>query len=100
MRPNAPFPANTRNGLPGKMIDPVASGLGYSAATWSGTGALPSSLEKGVRALGLRSEQAWLPRRSTCPAGHGCVWRSRAGNRGQQTGGQRIADLHITLVSS
>ena len=69
-------------------------------SAWSGTGALPASLEKGARAPGLRSEEAWLPRRRICPAGHGCVWRSRAGNRGQQTGGQRIVDLHISPLES
>ena len=69
-------------------------------SAWSGTGALPASLEKGARAPGLRSGEAWLPRRRTCPAGHGCVQRSRAGNRGQQTGGQRIVGLHISPLES
>ena len=55
---------------------------------------------KSVRVPGLRSEEAWLSRRRTCPAGHGCVYRSRAGNRGQQTGGQRIVDLHISPLES
>ena len=38
-------------------------------SAWSGTGALPASLKKGARAPGLRSEEAWLPRRRTCPGG-------------------------------
>ena len=42
----------------------------------------------------------WLPRRRTCPAGHGCVQRSRAGNGGRQTGGQRIEELHISPLES
>ena len=70
------------------------------ASAWSGTGALPASLEKGARAPGLRSGEAWLPRRRTFPAGHGCVQRSRAGNRGRQTGGQRIVDLHMSPLES
>ena len=48
-------------------------------------------------------ERDW---RLACPvdapflAGHGYVQRSRAGNRGQQTGGQRIVDLHISPLES
>ena len=43
-------------------------GIRFGSA-WSGTGALPASLEKGARALGLRSEEVWLPRRRTCSRG-------------------------------
>ena len=56
--------------------------------------------------IGTRFASAWsglapcLPRRRTFPAGHGYVQRSRAGNRGQQTGGQRIVDLHISPLES
>ena len=49
--------------------------------------------------IGIRFASAWSGT-GAFPAGHGCVQRSRAGNRGQQTGGQRIVDLHISPLES